>query len=149
VAGPSRRPPGTVGLEALGGRSAGLYTIPLLPPGAYPATVEQSGFKKYLRGGIVVQIAQTTRLDIALQVGAMSEEVQVVGKAPLVRSTTAELGQVIEMTYSRTEDNIATLGIHPTLAIRQRAPGASGSKVLDIPNIFTASVCRRARRRSG
>src|SRR4030095_15862367 len=41
--------------------------------------------------------AQTTRLDFALQVGEMSEEVQVAGEAPLVRSTTAELGQVIEM----------------------------------------------------
>ena len=50
-----------------------------------------------MRSGIVVQIAQTTRLDIPLQVGDMSEEVQVVAEAPLVRSTTAELGQVIEM----------------------------------------------------
>ncbi|HEX6738275.1 MAG TPA: TonB-dependent receptor [Vicinamibacteria bacterium] len=75
----------------------GLYTIPLLPPGSYQAAVEQAGFKRYLRAGLVVQIAQTTRLDIPLQVGEMSEEVQVVGEAPLVRSTTAELGQVIEM----------------------------------------------------
>jgi len=56
----------------------GGYTIPLLPPGTYQATVEQSGFKKYLHGGIVIQIAQTTRLDIGLQVGAMSEAVEVV-----------------------------------------------------------------------
>ena len=75
----------------------GGYTIPLLPPGTYQATVEQSGFKKYVHGGMVVQIAQTTRLDIGLQVGAMTEAVEVVGEAPLVRSTTAELGQVIEM----------------------------------------------------
>jgi hypothetical protein len=75
----------------------GSYIIPLLPPGTYQAAVEQSGFKKYVRAGIVVQIAQTTRLDIPLQVGEMSEEVQVVAEAPLVRSTTAELGQVIEM----------------------------------------------------
>src|SRR5437899_1370284 len=75
----------------------GGYTIPLLPSGTYQATVEQSGFKKYLHGGIVIQIAQTTRLDIGLQVGAMSETVEAVGDAPLVRSNTAELGQVIEM----------------------------------------------------
>lgn len=75
----------------------GQYTFPLLPPGSYQVTVEQSGFKKYVRGGIVVQIAQTSRLDIPLQVGEMTEEVQVVGEAPLVRSNTAELGQVIEM----------------------------------------------------
>ena len=50
-----------------------------------------------LRPGVVVQIAQTTRLDIRLQVGEMSEEVQVMAEAPLVRSTTSELGQVVEM----------------------------------------------------
>jgi hypothetical protein len=75
----------------------GTYTIPLLATGTYQAVVEQSGFKRYLRSGIVVQIAQTTLLDIALQVGNMSEAVEVVAEAPLVRSTTAELGQVIEM----------------------------------------------------
>jgi hypothetical protein len=85
-----------IGASAVTSRD-GVYTIPLLPPGTYQAMVEQSGFKKYLHGGIVVQIAQTTRLDIGLQVGAMSESVEVVGEAPLVRSTTAELGQVIEM----------------------------------------------------
>src|SRR5207245_7418634 len=69
----------------------GGYTIPLLPSGTYQATVEQSGFKKYLHGGIVIQIAQTTRLDIGLQVGAMSEAAEVVGAAPLVRRNTAEL----------------------------------------------------------
>src|ERR1043165_696608 len=65
----------------------GTYTIPLLASGTYQAVVEQSGFKKYLRGGILVQIAQTTLLDIALQVGNMSEAVEVVAEAPLVRST--------------------------------------------------------------
>ena len=75
----------------------GSYTIPLLSPGVYQASVELPGFKKYVRDGIVVEIAQTTRLDVPLQVGAVSEQVQVVGESPLVRSTTAELGQVIQM----------------------------------------------------
>jgi hypothetical protein len=75
----------------------GSYTMPLLSPGVYQVTAEQPGFKKYVRDGIVVEVAQTTRLDIALQVGVMSERVQVVGESPLVRSTTAELGQVIQM----------------------------------------------------
>jgi hypothetical protein len=77
--------------------SQGSYTIPLLSSGTYRATVELQGFKKYLRDGIVVQIAQTTRLDLVLQVGAVNEAVQVIGESPLVRSNTAELGQVIEM----------------------------------------------------
>jgi hypothetical protein len=75
----------------------GVYTFPLLPPGTYVVTLEQDRFKKYVRAGVIVQISQTTRLDVRLQVGELSEEVQVVGESPLVRSTTAELGQVIEM----------------------------------------------------
>ena len=75
----------------------GNYLFPLLAPGTYTLTVEQSGFKKYLRAGIVVQIAQTTRIDIPLQVGAVTETLEVVAESPLVRSTTAELGHVIEM----------------------------------------------------
>src|SRR6478672_5108277 len=75
----------------------GTYTIPLLQPGTYDLAVDLQGFKKYSRSGIVIEIAQTTRLDIPLQVVTVSEQVQVVAQTPLVRSTTAELGQVIEM----------------------------------------------------
>jgi hypothetical protein len=75
----------------------GSYTFSLLPPGTYQTVVELSGFKKYIREGIVIQIAQATRLDVPLQIGVVTEEIQVTGEAPLVRSTTAELGQVIEM----------------------------------------------------
>jgi hypothetical protein len=39
----------------------GSYTIPLLPPGTYQASVELPGFKKYVRHGVVVEIAQTRR----------------------------------------------------------------------------------------
>jgi hypothetical protein len=75
----------------------GSYRFSLLPPGVYQALVELSGFKKYVRDGIVIQIAQATRLDVPLQIGAVSESIEVTGESPLVRSTTAELGQVIEM----------------------------------------------------
>ena len=44
----------------------------------------------------MLQIAQASRLDITLEVGAISEEVRVVSEAPLVRSTSSELGQVID-----------------------------------------------------
>ena len=75
----------------------GSYTIPLVAPGAYQITAELQGFKRYVRDGVVVEVAQTTRVDIALQVGAVNESVRVTGTSPLVRSTTSELGQVIQM----------------------------------------------------
>ena len=64
----------------------GIYTFPMLPPGAYQVKVEEAGFKKLVRTGVAVQIAQTTRLDIALQVGEMSEEIQVAGEGPHIGS---------------------------------------------------------------
>lgn len=75
----------------------GSYTFPLVAPGTYAVAAELQGFKRYVREGIVVEVAQTTRLDVALRVGAVTESVTVSGSTPLVRSTTAELGQVIAM----------------------------------------------------
>jgi hypothetical protein len=63
----------------------------------YQVAAELQGFKKYVRDGVVVEVAQTTRVDFALQVGAVSESILVTGTSPLVRSTTSELGQVIPM----------------------------------------------------
>lgn len=50
----------------------GVYTIPLLQPGVYDVSVDLQGFKKYLRSGVVIEVAQTTRLDVSLQVGTVS-----------------------------------------------------------------------------
>jgi Carboxypeptidase regulatory-like domain len=74
----------------------GLYTFTALAPGEYAISVEQTGFKRFVQTGVVLQIAQATRLDIPLEVGPVTEEVQVVGQSPLVRSTSSELGQVID-----------------------------------------------------
>jgi Carboxypeptidase regulatory-like domain len=76
---------------------SGHYLFPLLPPGQYEVTVQQDGFKKYVRTGVGVQIAQTTRLDIALELGSVAEQVTVTAEASLVSSTTSELGQVVEI----------------------------------------------------
>jgi hypothetical protein len=74
----------------------GTYTFTALQPGEYRVEVEFKGFKRNVRSGIVLQIAQATRLDIPLEVGQITEEVRVVTAAPLVRSTSSELGQVID-----------------------------------------------------
>ncbi|MGH9162983.1 MAG: carboxypeptidase regulatory-like domain-containing protein, partial [Vicinamibacteraceae bacterium] len=75
---------------------SGLYTFPALPPGEYVVAVEHPGFRRFIRDGLVLQIAQATRLDIPLEVGAVTDEVRVAADAPLVRSTSSELGQVID-----------------------------------------------------
>jgi hypothetical protein len=75
---------------------SGDFQFPFLVPGEYKVTVEQTGFKKAEQVGITLQVDQTARVDVALQVGNVSETVEVTAAAPLVQSTSAETGQVIE-----------------------------------------------------
>ena len=63
---------------------AGAYQFQTLPPGTYAITYELSGFSPHRREGVVVQVARTTRLDIELSVGTLSETVTVSGESPVV-----------------------------------------------------------------
>jgi hypothetical protein len=74
----------------------GSYTAPFLTPGTYSVTVEKAGFRRQVRSGIVLQVDQRARVDFTLEVGQVTETVDVVAAAPLVRSESAELGEVIE-----------------------------------------------------
>ncbi len=81
----------------------GNYTVPNLPIGRYRITFEATGFKKFVREGVTLNIAQVLRLDAALQVGATAETVEVTAAAPLLQTETPEVGsslgtkQVIDM----------------------------------------------------
>jgi len=74
----------------------GLYTVPLLRPGPYRIAVEKTGFQPMVREGVLLQVDQALRLDFALQVGAVSQTVEVPGTAPLVETETASVGQVVQ-----------------------------------------------------
>jgi hypothetical protein len=66
-----------------GGTSiTGNYVVQL-PTGNYQLTVTVSGFKKYVQQNIFVPVAQTVRLDVALQVGSVTDAVTVTEAAPL------------------------------------------------------------------
>jgi hypothetical protein len=75
--------------------STGVYTIPALSPGEYRVEVEQAGFKRQVLPGIVLQVAQEARVNVALQVGEVSESVTVASAAPLVNSENSTVGGVI------------------------------------------------------
>ncbi len=74
----------------------GNYLATYLPPGNYRITVEYPGFRTAHSENNLVQVNQTTRVDFELTPGEVTETVEVTAAAPLVRSTTSELGQVIE-----------------------------------------------------
>src|SRR5438445_2480587 len=76
--------------------SEGTYTAPFLIPGTYEIAVDHQGFRKYLRRGVVLQVNQRARVDITLEVGTFAEATEVTALAPLTRSDSAEMGEVIE-----------------------------------------------------
>lgn len=74
----------------------GTYTAPLLPPGSYKVAVAASGFKGFEQAGIQLQVQQQARVNIVLQVGAMTESVTIQGDAALVEATTSSIGKVVD-----------------------------------------------------
>ena len=75
---------------------SGLYNFPALVPGNYTVKVESAGFRTAIRSGIELQIQQTARLDFALDVGQVTETVDVSGQAALLATEDATVGTVIE-----------------------------------------------------
>ena len=78
--------------------AAGEYTAPQLPPGRYVITVELTGFKGTTLTNIVVGVDQRVRIDVKLEVGAMSESVSVTAEAPLLQTSSSELGTTVTTT---------------------------------------------------
>ncbi len=74
----------------------GYYSVPLLQPGSYRMTVRVNGFKPEGREGIKLEISQVARLDYALEIGSVTESVEVSAGAQLIQSETTEVGQVID-----------------------------------------------------
>ena len=74
----------------------GEYRIEFLPVGEYTVTVEAPGFKKFLRKNLTLEVAQTVRVDVALEVGSTGETIQVLAAAPLVNTSNPELGRTVE-----------------------------------------------------
>lgn len=74
---------------------AGLFQVPYLIPGNYTVTVELSGFKKYLRE-VEVRVSDKLVIDIVLEVGGSVETVEVRAMSPLLDTSSASLGNVVD-----------------------------------------------------
>ncbi len=74
----------------------GIYAFPAVPPGQYTIKAEKQGFKAYTRTGIQIQVELRARLDIEMQVGQLTEIVEVSAQAALLTSENATVGTVIE-----------------------------------------------------
>ena len=72
--------------------SNGDYVFLEVPVGIYTIESGATGFKKYVRKGITVELNQVVQIDIVLQVGTANEVVEVTAAPPLVDTTTTRAG---------------------------------------------------------
>jgi hypothetical protein len=82
--------------------ATGRYTVPSLNLGNYRVTATHEGFKTEVRSGIELTVGRETVVDLSLSVGALSQTIEVRGEAPLVESTTASLGSLVDGRTIRT-----------------------------------------------
>src|SRR5882672_7087069 len=76
--------------------SSGRYVMPSVPPGRYTLAVEASGFKKAFEAPFDLEVQQQATFDFEMVVGQVNTAVEVTGSAPLINTTSATLGQVID-----------------------------------------------------
>jgi hypothetical protein len=76
--------------------TAGDYTFPSVPPGVYNLKAEHSGFMAATSNNVQVQLQQSVRLDIVLQVGQVSQTIEVSTQADMLQSENASIGTVVE-----------------------------------------------------
>ncbi|MCC6860095.1 MAG: TonB-dependent receptor, partial [Bryobacterales bacterium] len=75
---------------------AGNYTIPFLVPGVYNVQVEIQGFKTAARPNVEVQVGSVVRINFALEIGAITQTIEVSGGAPLLETESTAVGTVVE-----------------------------------------------------
>jgi hypothetical protein len=73
----------------------GSYRITALPLGTYRLDVNAGGFRTYTRKAISLELGRTARVDPQLQIGAVTEAVEITGDAPLVELSNPGLGLVV------------------------------------------------------
>ena len=88
----------------------GIYAFPRIPNGSYTLKVEAPGFKSFLQTDLVLELNQRGRVDITLQLGAVSESVEVSADAALLQTETTQVGVVVG---ARTIDDTPLMSRNP------------------------------------
>jgi hypothetical protein len=74
----------------------GNFSLPQLPPGQYSLNAASEGFKGFEVSGITLLVEQTARVDVQLEIGDVTEQIEVVAAGAVVQSETSSVGQVID-----------------------------------------------------
>jgi hypothetical protein len=102
--------------------SSGRYVMPSVPRGHYTLAVEAAGFKKAVQAPFDLEVQQQATFDFEMEVGQVNTAVEVTGSAPLINTTSATLGQVVDNKFI---DTMPLSGRNP-LTLARLAPGIVG-----------------------
>ncbi len=102
--------------------NAGAYTSPPLVLGQYSVTVDMQGFKKAVTSGILLQGGEAIRNDVAMQVGALQETVQVTGRSG-IDVTTPDVAHTVNEEYYRALPIVTAADVRLAEAVLQIQPG--------------------------
>jgi Carboxypeptidase regulatory-like domain/TonB dependent receptor len=100
----------------------GRYALPNLPVGNYQLEIVATGFKTYIQQGIVVQVANNVELNVTMQIGTVSESIEVTAAANMVETKDNAISQVIDQ--KRIVD-LPLNGRNPTQLITLTGAGTS------------------------
>ncbi len=78
--------------------SGGFFSAPNLLPGNYVATVKSAGFSTLIRSGLTLTVGAQQQLNMTLQVGQVSQNVEVTGEAPAVELSSSEISGTVDQT---------------------------------------------------
>jgi hypothetical protein len=111
---------------------AGVYAFEALPVGNYSVTVEQAGFKKFLKTGNHLEVNNPLTVDVNLEIGQVSEVVTVQGGPEQLQTANATIGNVVEQKAIETlplngRNPLTLLLLEP--GVVQRSFGGAGSGV--------------------
>jgi len=108
--------------------STGEYLFLEVPVGTYTVDINQQGFKKYSRKGIVLVLNEIASVDITLQVGSNVDIVEVTGAPPVIDTTTTQLGAVM------TDQSVRELPLNTrnTYQLLQLQPGVQSQLGADL-----------------
>jgi hypothetical protein len=73
----------------------GLYNFPTLPAGTYKVTATKDGFQQEVRPGVELHVSDVITLNFSLQVGLVTQSLIVEGGAPLVETTSSQMGGLV------------------------------------------------------
>ncbi len=107
---------------------AGVYVFEAVPTGAYTIAAEANGFRKFSSRGNVVNIGQPTTVNVQLEVGPLTESVEVFATAELVQtSTSGNTGNIISEDIIKDMPIVGTRGRNPLDLVLLQPGVASGA----------------------